>query len=158
MSSWVEISFDCLPLRSVGRIDIPLDASPNYRARCERIAAAIKKHGRHNAYYVYNAQCQFHFTNDAQIGSVCFQFEGTVMTDASDTKAQQVDLQVELSWENCEWLNEPIVQWLSETVRHAAQVEFDRYIQAGDLSKTQQRVDELQQQLDQSDGFLGMYL
>ena len=28
MDRWVEISFDCLPLRSVGRLDIPMDASP----------------------------------------------------------------------------------------------------------------------------------
>jgi hypothetical protein len=28
---YVEIVFDCLPLRSVGRLDIPIDASPKYR-------------------------------------------------------------------------------------------------------------------------------
>ena len=41
MSEYVEIEFDCLPLRSVGRMDIPIDASPNYRARCERIKHAL---------------------------------------------------------------------------------------------------------------------
>ncbi len=51
----VEIAFDCLPLRSVGRLDIPLDASPDFRSRCERIKAAMEKHGTHNSYYLYNA-------------------------------------------------------------------------------------------------------
>ena len=55
MNRPVDISFDCLPLRSIGRLDIPLDASPKYRARCERIKAAIDKHGSHNAYYLYHA-------------------------------------------------------------------------------------------------------
>ncbi len=32
MNRWVEITFDCLPLRTITRFDIPLDASPKYRA------------------------------------------------------------------------------------------------------------------------------
>ena len=27
MKQWIEISFDCLPLRTIGRLDIPLDAA-----------------------------------------------------------------------------------------------------------------------------------
>ena len=42
---YVDIVFDCLPLRSIGRMDIPLDASPKYRARCERIKHALAVHG-----------------------------------------------------------------------------------------------------------------
>ena len=45
MSHWIEMAFDCLPLRSVGRLDIPLDASPKYRERCERIKQAIEAKG-----------------------------------------------------------------------------------------------------------------
>ena len=30
---YVDISFDCLPLRSVTRLDVPIDASPKYRER-----------------------------------------------------------------------------------------------------------------------------
>ena len=37
----VEITFDCLPLRSVGRLDIPIDASPKYRERCLAIKRSI---------------------------------------------------------------------------------------------------------------------
>ena len=40
MNRWVEIAFDCLPLRSVGRLDIPIDASPKYRERCEQMRRA----------------------------------------------------------------------------------------------------------------------
>ena len=32
MQRYVEIVFDCLPLRSISRLDIPIDASPRYRA------------------------------------------------------------------------------------------------------------------------------
>ena len=46
MNRYVEISFDCLPLRSVGRLDIPMDASPKYRERCERINAPLKTMAR----------------------------------------------------------------------------------------------------------------
>ena len=52
MNRWVEIEFDCLPLRSIGRFDIPLDASPVYQAKCERIKQAIDQHGSHNSYYL----------------------------------------------------------------------------------------------------------
>ncbi len=80
------------------------------------------------------------------------------MTDDADRSAQQNDLQIQLDWENCSWISEPIVQWLTESVRQAVMVEFNRYIEAGDLSKTQQRIEDLQQKLDESGGFLGMYL
>src|SRR5262249_6595021 len=65
LQRYVEITFDCLPLRSISRMDIPIDASPRYRQRCENIKAAIEHHGSHNSYYLYNAQCVFHLTNDA---------------------------------------------------------------------------------------------
>ena len=61
---FVEIMFDCLPLRSVGRLDIPIDASPKYRQRCERIKDEMERHGSHNSYFLYNASCVFHLTND----------------------------------------------------------------------------------------------
>ncbi len=84
MQRYVEIMFDCLPLRSIGRMDIPIDASPRYRARCERIKSAIETHGSHNTYYLYNAHCIFHLTNAPELGMLDFSFEGTVMTDDTD--------------------------------------------------------------------------
>ena len=77
MNQWVEISFDCLPLRSVGRLDIPLDASPKYRERCLRVKAALEKHGSHNTYFLYNAQCIYRLTNRDDVGMIQFTFEGT---------------------------------------------------------------------------------
>lgn len=158
MNQWVEVSFDCLPLRSVGRLDIPIDASPAYRQRCERILEAIDVHGSHNSYFLYNALCKYHLTNDEQIGSIAFRYEGTILTNPEDNKSERSDLQCDLAWETCDWLSEPIVSWLSESVPRSVLVEFDRYIQAGDLDRTQQRIDEMQQKIDQSGGFLGMYL
>src|SRR5215470_18070087 len=96
MSQYVEIEFDCLPLRSVGRMDIPIDASPKYRERCERIKHALETHGSLNSYFLYNARCTFHFTNQSDFGMVEFRFQGTVLTDTTDQKTERCDLQVEL--------------------------------------------------------------
>ena len=158
MSQHVAIEFDCLPLRSVGRLDIPIDASPAYRARCERIKEVLQKHGSHNTYFLYNAHCTFHLTNHDDFGMIDYTFEGTVMTDPADEKAVRADLQVELARETCDWLTEPASAWLAETVRKAVPLEFDRYIAAGDLAQTVERIKKLQAESDQQGGFVGMYL
>jgi hypothetical protein len=158
MERWVQIEFDCLPLRSVGRLDIPIDASPTYCSFCERVKAAFDKHGSHNAYYLHNARCAFHLTNDPAIGLLEFRFEGTVFTDDQDLHALHADLEVALHGETCGWLTEPVVRWFEETLGHAVLVEFDRYIQAGDLERTRQRIEKLQAASEESGGFLGMYL
>ena len=78
---WVEIEFDCLPLRSVTRLDVPLDASPVYEQFVLRVKQAIGKHGSHNAYYLHRGKCEFHLTNSQEQGRVAFQFEGTALTE-----------------------------------------------------------------------------
>ena len=138
MQQYVEIEFDCLPLRSVGRLDIPIDASPKYRARCERIKQALETHGSHNAYFLYNARCTFHFTNEPELGMIQYRFEGTALTDPSDQKTLRCDLHVELARETCDWLTQPVASWLSDSVTKAVEVEFDRFIAAGDLAQTHQ--------------------
>ena len=158
MERWVEISFDCMPLRSVGRLDIPLDASPRYRQFCETVKAAIEKHGSHNSYFLYNARCVFHLTNDPARGLITFKFQGTVLTNSEDTKACHCDLEAELAGETCDWLTSPIVEWFEGTVARAVAVEFDRYIEAGDLEQTKERIAKIQAASDESDGFVGMYL
>ncbi len=158
MQRWVEIEFDCLPLRSVGRLDIPIDASPRYREFCERVKAAYDKHGAHNAYYLHNARCVFHLTNDPNLGMLEFRFEGVLLTDESDLHATHADLDVKLTGETCTWLAEPVVQWFHETVSRAVLAEFDRYIEAGDLEQTRQRIEKLQAASEEAGGFLGMYL
>ena len=158
MNRFVEISFDCLPLRAVTRMDIPLDASPKYQALCQRILQAIATHGTHNTYYLYNAGCTFHLTNHPELGSVEFAFEGTVMTDPTDQRTQHCHLDVRLERETCDWLIEPAVDWLKESVPQAVSVEFDRYIEAGDLAQTLERIRRQQAQTDASGGFVGMYL
>ena len=158
MSNPVEITFDCLPLRSVGRLDIPLDASPVYIALCQRVRAAIEEHGPQNSYYLYRAKCVFRLMNHAELGRVEFKFEGTALTDVEDTHTERCDLQVELVRETCDWLTQPVRQWFVETVPVSVANEFDRYIEAGDLEQARKRVEKIRAESDEANGFLGMYL
>ena len=158
MKQWVEIAFDCLPLRSISRLDIPIDASPKFRQRCQDIKDAMEKHGTHNSYYLYNAECTFHVTNHPDEGMIQFRFEGTLLTNPDDAKSESCDLKVEIVRETCDWLTEPVVKWFYDTVQHAVLAEFDRYIEAGDLEQTKKRLEKIREESDESGGFLGMYL
>ena len=80
MDRWVEIQFDCLPLRSVSRWDATSDASPKFRDFCARLAEAHRRHGTHNAYFLHNARCVYHLTNHPDLGMLEFRFEGVVLT------------------------------------------------------------------------------
>ena len=112
MQHYVDVMFDCLPLRSVGRFDPPIDAAADVVEFHDRLRRAAAKHGLHNSYYLYRATCIFHLTNDAEAGMVEFAFEGTVLTDTDDLKTRQCDLEVRLQREVCDWLTAPAVQWL----------------------------------------------
>jgi len=158
MGQWVEIAFDCLPLRSVTRLDVPVDASPVYEQFVLRVKAAMERHGTHNTYYLHRGTCGYHLTNDPQRGSVVFAFEGTALTGSKDLHTKALDINVKLESETCGWLSEPIVGFLAESVQHAVLVEFDRYIEAGDLKKTEERIKAIQQRSDAAEGFVGMYL
>ena len=158
MDRWVEISFDCMPLRSVGRLDIPIDASPRYRQFCEVVKTAIAKHGSHNSFFLYNARCKYHLTNDPARGLIDFKFQGTVLTNSEDTKTNHCDLEIELVGETCDWLASPIVAWFEKTVDRSVAVEFDRYIAAGDLEQAKERIARIQGASDEANGFVGMYL
>ena len=72
-----------------------------------------------------------------------YSFEGTVLTDPTDQKTVRCDLEVELVRETCDWLTQPVSNWLAETVSKAVAVEFDRYIAAGDLAQTIARIEQL---------------
>jgi hypothetical protein len=154
----VDIAFDCLPLRTITRLDIPIDASPKYRARCEKLKRAIETHGSFNTYFLHNAHCTFHLTNSDAVGMIELRFEGTVLTDEKDQQTVRCDLEVELVRETCDWLTEPIVAWFRESVLRAVAVEFDRFIAAGDLEQAVRRVERIQAESDQHGGYVGMYL
>ena len=158
MNRWVEISFDCIPLRSIERLDIPMDASPKYQKFCQRLQAAIDKHGSHNAYFLHRARCKYHLLNSDEEGFIEFRFDGTVLTDQDDMHCQQVDFEISLVGETCDWLSEPVLNWFAETVPKSVAVEFDRYIAAGDLEKTRQRIEQIETDQDDAGGFVGMYL
>jgi hypothetical protein len=155
---WVEVKFDCLPLRSAGSITVPDDASPKLAEKLLRMKSAVDMHGTLNTYYLHNASCKFHFTNDPAMGMFQFSFEGVLLTDSSDLKAHSCDLKVELTRETCSWVNQTIVDWLAETVQRAVLIEFNRFIGAGDLTKTIERLEALQKASEESGGFVGMYL
>lgn len=154
----VRISFDCIPLRSVNRLDAPLDAPVPIKQKCQRIGTAVAKHGRHNTYYLHNAVCVFQLTNNPNVGVLEFAVEGVVLADENDCRTTGVDLSIELVKETCEWLTDPVVAWFQETVCRAVMAEFDRYMAAGDLAKTAERIRQLQSTVDASAGYVGMYL
>ncbi len=154
----VAITFDCVPLRTVTRNDPPLDASPGFLALWNRVQAAIAKHGRHNTYYLHNGRCEYHLTNRPQVGWLAFAFEGCVMTDPEDCKTVACDLDVRLAGDTCEWATEPIVRWFAESVRRSVMVEFDLYIEAGDLERTVQRLQQLEAETQAKGGYVGFGL
>lgn len=137
---------------------IPDDASPRFAARLRRIQEALERHGSLNTYYLHNATCTFHLTNDPVLGLITFEFEGTMFTDSRDEKSMRSELTVRLEKEDCDWLHQGIVTWFEETVRQAVRVEFDRYIAAGDLERTRERIAAMEKTMDSQFGFLGMHL
>jgi hypothetical protein len=136
MQPVVDIAFDCLPLRSVGRVDVPIDASPAFRARCEHLKQAIDKHGTQNAYYLYNARCVYRLANSEVDGMLRFSFAGTVLTDISDCRADRADLNVDLTADTSGGSMTPeVLAWFRQMVHRAVLIEFDRFISAGQLAE-----------------------
>lgn len=158
MAPAIEIAFECLPLRSIAKIELSVEASPALEDLYHRISAAAEKHGRYNTYYLHAGACVFHLTSDPVIGALRFRFEGTVFTDAQDQETVSADLQVALVEETCDWLTSAVVDWFAETVRHAVVVEFNRYIAAGDLQKAIQRIERIQAESDARGGYVGLGL
>jgi hypothetical protein len=152
----VDIAFECLPLRSVGRIDVPLDASPAFRARCEHLKASIDRHGAVNSYYLYNARCVYRFANSEVDGMLRFSFAGTVLTDISDCRADRADLTVELAADTTGGSMTPeVLAWFRQTVERAVLIEFDRFISAGYLAERVSQLGQVQSLRELPD-FAGM--
>ena len=157
MDPVVDIAFDCLPLRSVGRVDVPLDASPAFRARCERLQRAIEAYDNQNAYFLYNTRCTYHLANSEIANMLRFTFDGTVLTDRGDCQADRADLSIVLVAETCGGVPPAAMEWLRGVVQRAVLVEFDRFINAGQLAA---RVAELGavESITSVSGFAGMGL
>ncbi|HAC89645.1 MAG TPA: hypothetical protein DCF63_03300 [Planctomycetaceae bacterium] len=158
LGRWVEVTFDCLPLRTVRAAPIPQDASPKLAMKLQNIQTAIQTHGTLGTYYLHNATCTFYLTNNPLVGMCQFSFEGVVLTDNNDMHSKSCELKIELCRDTCDWLQQSAVAWLTVAVQRAVLVEFDRYVQAGDLTKTIERLEALQKASDESGGFVGMYL
>ncbi|HMP07213.1 MAG TPA: hypothetical protein PJ982_12750 [Lacipirellulaceae bacterium] len=131
--SVVDVVFDCLPLRAVGRVDVPLDASDRLRQRLERLQAAMTAFGPERTYFLYNAHCAFRFANSEVEGSCRFEFEGAVRTDAGDRCCAETHLDVWLTGETCGGAPPEVEAWLADRVRRAVAIEFDRFLAAGPL-------------------------
>ena len=136
---------------------MPLDASPEFRARLEHLKRSIDEHGVENAYFLYNARCVYRLANSDIDGMLRFSFEGTVLTDRSDAKADRADLDVELVSETCGGVPAVVVDWFCGAVERAVLVEFDRFIAAGHLARRVDELERLTQLADLSD-FAGMNL
>lgn len=155
MTPEVDIAFDCLPLRSIGRVDIPIDASPAFRDRCERLQRAIERHGTSNAYFLYNTRCIYRLANSAIENMLRFRFGGTVLTDLSDAKAESAELDVELVAETCGRMAPEVLQWFRGIVTRAVLIEFDRFINAGQLAARVNQLGSVDSVADLA-GFAGM--
>lgn len=135
LPSVVDIEFDCIPLRTVGRLDIPIDASDAQRRRAAHMQSAINAYGVERTYFLQNARCVFRFAN-SEVEEVCrFEFEGVARTDAGDRKCEEVVLDVTLVSETCGGVPTTVETWLVERVRRAVAIEFDRFIAAGQLGQ-----------------------
>jgi len=155
MQPIVDIEFDCLPLRSIGRVDVPLDASPAYRDRCERLQLAIKTFGVENAYFLYNTRCVYRLANSDIDNMLRFSFGGVVVTDRSDGKAERAELQVKLVSETCGAMTPEVLAWFTRVVERAVLIEFDHFIAAGRLADLVKHLGQVASIADVAD-FTGM--
>lgn len=140
----VDIAFDCLPLRSVGRLDIPLDASESFRRRAEQMQLAIQTYGAERTYFLYNARCIFRFANSEIEGACRFEFEGIARTDAGDRTCEEVVLNATLANETCGGVPSQVQEWLAQQVRRAVTIEFNRFIAAGQLASRSDELGEIE--------------
>jgi hypothetical protein len=157
MEPVVDIAFDCLPLRSVGRMDAPLDASPVFRARYENLIAALEKYGPDRTYFLYDARCVFRLANSEVENMLRFEFEGIVRTDASDLLTESADLTVKLASETCGGVPDVVLTWFKGRVEKAVAIEFDRFIAAGQLKDRTAHLGQVERLSDVA-GFSGMNL
>ena len=153
MDAAVDISFSCLPLRSVGRLDVPLDSSGIYRIRYERLREALNSQSAQRTYYLYDAHCVFRLANSEIEGIVRFDFEGIVRTDAGDALTDHVELDIKLASETCDGIPAEVEAWLKHRVEKAVAIEFDRFIAAGQLSSRTTELGQLER-LSDLGGFL----
>ncbi len=151
MEGSVDISFACLPLRSVGRLDVPMDASGIYRIRYERLRSTIEEYGLDRTYYLYDAHCTFRLANSEIEGMLRFNFEGIVRTDAGDAITEEVKLETELVSETCGGVPEEVQQWLHTRIERAVALEFDRFISAGQLGNRTEELGQLERLSDLED-------
>ena len=155
MQPVVDIAFDCLPLRSIARVDIPLDASSAFRARSERLRQVFNAYADENAYFLYNTRCTYRLANSDIDNMLRFSFDGTVLTDRSDLKADRADLNIVLTAETCGGVPPAALHWLRGIIQRAVLIEFDRFIEDGQLAERVRQLGSIDSITDVA-GFAGM--
>jgi hypothetical protein len=155
MPDAVAIVFDCLPFRLVGHAGLPLDASDEQRALWRRFRAAMTKHGTANTYFLYNADCTFHFTN-SESGFVRYLFEATVRTDETDSKPTEIDLLCRLAESDFDRIGPEVNDFFRHAVERAVLAEFQRFIDAGNLKRALAQQEHILREWDRNRGFVGM--
>ena len=156
MSDAVTIVFECLPFRLVGHAGMPLDASDEQQALWRRFRAAMAKHGTANTYFLYNADCTFRLSN-AEGNSVRFIFEATVRTDEKDSHPVHIDIACRLAETEFPKPFAPAaLDFFREALRRAVLVEFQLFINAGNLKRALAEREHILQEWDRNRGFVGM--
>jgi hypothetical protein len=156
MADAVSIVFECLPFRLVGHAGLPLDASDEQQALWRRFRAAMTKHGTANTYFLYNADCTFRLSNGDD-GSMRFIFEATARTDETDSRPVAVDIVSQLAETDfARPLAPPVMEFFREAVRRAVSVEFQRFIDSGNLKRKLAEKEHMLQEWDRNRGFVGM--
>lgn len=145
-----------MPLRTICRWDIPLDASPRFRARCERIKRARDKYGAHRTYFLDHGNCRLRLSNHPNEGAIDFIFFGPVVTDDADRRTIAADLSIDVRSESLVWINDGVLTWLKDTVSRAVMLEFDRYIACGNAHHLQRRCLLPDLEWEYYGGFVGM--
>ena len=84
-----------------------------------------------------------------------FSFDGTVLTDRSDCKADRADLNVVLTAETCGGVPPAALDWLRGIIKRAVLIEFDRFIADGQLAARVKQLGSVDSITDVA-GFAGM--
>ena len=151
----VLIQFECFPFRSASRLDVPFDAPEPYQALCRRFVKALQQNGVEHTYYVFNASIEFHLANQSG-NSLKFQFEGTVWTDKDDQEVEKLDISTELIHSDWDDLDRSVMTFFQTVIQRAVRVEFNRYIQDGELARAITRAQNAMLESEHSGGFMGM--
>ena len=119
------------------------------------VSWALNTHAGQNAYFLYNTRCTYRLANSDIDNMLRFSFDGTLLTDRSDCKADHADLNVVLTAETCGGVPPAALDWLRGIIKRAVLIEFDRFIADGQLAERVKQLGSVDSITDVA-GFAGM--